>query len=149
MQNPETPAPTQPGSIFVSADWTRYSFSDIFYLSGESARGSPRGGTVRGGPDTIPIQVTNNTDSAGARAHSIVAPAGVVYAMADRVGELPAIVARDNSSVFQRQSATLPTAAGVLFRTTDIPRPAGWITLLCGLAVIAFMARRKRNPHAG
>lgn len=40
-------------------------------------------------------------------------------------------------------------SARLLFPTDELPEPAGWVALLCGLAAMAFMARRKRDPFAG
>jgi len=35
------------------------------------------------------------------------------------------------------------TGAGFLFSTAEIPEPGDWMTLLCGVVVVAFIARRK------
>jgi len=142
MQKLDTPARTESGSIFASGDWTRYSFADIVNLSLESERRSPSVDTVGRSPDGISARLSSVADSAPVRAHAAAVLTDATYAMSGGGRDPTAVGVPDHISVFRSERPAFNKGAGFLFSTADIPRPAGWITLLCGLVVLAFMARR-------
>ena len=148
IQNPVTPARAHSDSAVAPGESTGYSFADIVNLPARSARGLPPGDTVGRAPDALWAQLPNVTDAPPARAQVTAALTDAVYVINGAVDDLSAAVVQKDYLASRPGNAALHTGAGFLFSTAEIPRPAGWITLLCSLVVMAFMARRKRSAFA-
>ncbi len=148
IQNPVTLTPAHARSVFASGVSTRHSFADIVNLPAGSERELPAGDTVGRAPGAIWAQLPNVTDAPPARAQVTAALTDAVYVINGAVNDLSAAVVPKDHSASQPGNAALHPSAGYLFSTAEIPRPAGWITLLCSLVVMAFMARRKRSAFA-
>ena len=148
IQNPVTLARAPAGSAVAPGVSTGYSFADIVNLPAGSAGRLPPGDTVGHAPDAIWAQLSNVTDAPPARAQVTAALTDAVYVINGAVNDLSAAVVPKDYSASRPGNAALHTGAGFLFSTAEIPRPAGWITLLCSLVVMAFMARRKRSAFA-
>lgn len=91
-------------------------------------------------PDTAPPQRSDRV-VAGALPDTALSP--------NRVGdEAPALVLAQLSSVYPSATSASRDRAAFLFSADELPKPAGWMTLICGLLVGAFMVRRKREHYA-
>lgn len=136
----QVPHPGAPGSASAAAYFDsgvsiQYSFAEIVNLPdvGEQSRMSGGAGT-RG----VPVQ--------GAHPQQPEEDAGTLLAALSSLND----DREDMSAAVVPEEVAAPPAvtgwnsgAGFLFSTAEIPEPGDWMTLLCGLVVVAFMARRK------
>lgn len=135
VPNPGAPAPAGARSHFESGVSNGYSFADIVNLpdAGAGPRVSLR---------AEPLQVAGSKDPQPMGANAAGSLLAAFSSLNDDVDDLSAAVVPDK--VAAPQSATVwNTGGGFLFSTAEIPEPGDWMTLLCGVVVVAFMARRK------
>ena len=148
--NPYAPMPSDSGFYFAPGDPTPYSFADIVNLPHESGPRLLTSGTSRAPGGTL-AELSNVSDatpmrSAGTNvAGSLV---GAILTLNDDMDDLSAAVVPDKVAAPRSGTAGWHTGAGFLFSTAEIPEPADWMTLLCGLVVVAFIARRKSGSLA-
>jgi hypothetical protein len=150
VPNPDTPAPTGSGSHFASGVSASYSFADIVYLPAGAEHRLLTAGTFSRVPDRPLAELSNVTDSTPTRpagANTTGSLLGAAWAGA--IDDLSAVVVPDDSPSSRSATAGSHTGAGLLFSAAEIPAPAGWMTLLCCLVVVAFMARRRSGPFEG
>ncbi len=147
-RNPVARAPVIPDSRFASGIAASYSFADVVNYADGAGRHQVTSRTLDPMRDVPPVDLAN----AGGLAPTPVATAnargslfGAVSILNSTVGDLSAgVVPGDFSS--PRPGASGPSASAKFpFPVSEMPDPADWMTLLCGLIVVAFMARRKSN----
>ena len=149
--NPYAPAPSDSGFYFAPGDPTPYSFADIVNLPHEAGPRLLTSGTYSRAPGGTLAALSNVSDatpmrSAGTNvAGSLV---GAILTLNDDMDDLSAAVVPDKVAAPRSGTAGWHTGAGFLFSTAEIPEPADWMTLLCGLVVVAFIARRKSGSLA-
>ena len=68
---------------------------------------------------------------------------GVESPKDDPVIDLPAVLIPGAHAAGVPGASDRQMGDGLLFSVAAIPEPADWMTLLCGLVVVAFMARRR------
>ena len=137
VHNPGAPAPRGSLSYFESGVSIQYSFAEIVNLSDRGER--PR---VSGGNVVEPLQVAGSGPAQPLGANAAGSLLAAFSSLNDDMDDLSAVIVSDE--VAAPQSATAwNSGSGFLFSTTEIPEPGDWMTLLCGLVVVAFMARRK------
>ena len=147
--NPYAPVPSDSGFYFAPGDPTPYSFADIVNLPRGAGPRLLTSGTDSRVPGGTLAELSNVSDatpmrSAGTNvAGSLV---GAILTLNDDMDDLSAAVVPDK--VARRSATDWHTGAGFLFSTAEIPEPADWMTLLCGLVVVAFIARRKSGSLA-
>jgi hypothetical protein len=147
----DPPAPTASASHFSSAVSPSYSFGEIADLP-EGAEYRMLAVDMAGpAPDRSVAKLSNVTYAtpvplAGGNATGSLL--GEVSALNGAIDVLSAAVVPDDRSAFRSAEGGSHTGARFLFSTADIPEPTDWMTLLCGLVVAAFIARRKRGPFA-
>ena len=147
--NPYAPVPSDSGFYFAPGDPTPYSFADIVNLPRGAGPRLLTSGTDSRVPGGTLAELSNVSDatpmrSAGTNvAGSLV---GAILTLNDDINDLSAAVVPDK--VARRSATDWHTGAGFLFSTAEIPEPADWMTLLCGLVVVAFIARRKSGSVA-
>lgn len=137
-----------------------------------AAAPAPVGDAGYGTPASHASRLTSSLSASYALADIVELPAGTKRNPTPR--SLPDRIARESLSAFPRIDPAIPMrgisslnrtfdgavlnpladrAAGsnspqVIFQTERMPKPSGWALLLSGLAVAAFMARRRRRPSA-
>ena len=152
VPNPDTLAPTDSGSYFASGVPIPYSFADIVNLPGGAEHRLLTGDTFSRVPGRRTLadlsNVSDSTPTRRAGANATASLMGAVSTLNGAIDDLSAVVVPDDFSASRSGSAGWHTGAGFLFSTAEIPEPADWMTLLCGLVVVAFMARRKSGPFA-
>jgi len=146
--NPDTPAPMDSGSYLVSGLSTPYSFADIVNLPAGAEHRLLTGGTFSRGTLTELANVTGSTPMRPAGANAAVPLLVAMSTLNGAMDDLSAAVLQDESAASRSGNAGPHTGAGFLFSTAEIPEPADWMTLLCGLVVVAFIARRKSGSLA-
>jgi hypothetical protein len=146
---PEWPAPAHPVSRFTSAVSAAYSFAEIADLPDGTEHREPTGAAFLRAADTAAADLSDVANSApmplaganrgGSLLGAVLGLNGTMVGLAADMGpgDLPATLRGASSS---RAGATFA------FPIAEMPDPAGWMTLLCGVAVVAFMARRKSRP---
>lgn len=149
--NPDTPAPSDSVFYFAPGEPTPYSFADIvnlprgagpLLLAGDTFSRVAGEGTLAelsNVSDATPMRSTG-TDVAG----SLL---GAISTMNDDMDDLSAVVVPGKVAA-PRSGTVWQSGTGFLFSTAEIPEPTDWMTLLCGLVVVAFMARRKSGLPA-
>jgi hypothetical protein len=151
VADPATAEPVESGSRFISGISTSHSFADIVNLPGGAehlltavdTEGRGRAGTfaeLSDGADTMPKRL--------ARANSATSLLGEVTAMNGAFGDMSATVVAADLFPSRPGAAGAHTNAQFLFAAAEVPEPTEWMTLLCGVVVVAFMVRRKRGPFA-
>jgi len=147
----DTPAPTASTSQFPSAVSPSYSFGEIAdlpegaeyrMLTDDMAGPAPDGNLAK------LSNVTYATPAPLAGRNATGSLLGDVSALNGAIDVLSAAVVPDDRSAFRSADAGSHAGARFLFSTADIPEPTDWMTLLCGLVVAAFIARRKRGSFA-
>ena len=94
-------------------------------------------------PGIEPVALFGGAGAAGSAFGEGTTPSGTLADMSSRRSQLEftAPGKHDPSSAMR---AARPAAGGTGVDTTTLQQePSGWLVLLCGVAVIAFMARRK------
>ena len=148
--NPHTPAPSDSGFYFAPGDPAPYSFADIVNLPGAAGTQPMTADTTSHVPGGTLSELSNVSDATPMRsAGTNVAGSllGAIATLNDDMADLSAVVVPDKVAT-PRSGSVWQTGAGFLFSTAEIPEPADWMTLLCGLVVVAFMARRKSGALA-
>ena len=145
------PAPANAASHHSSAVSPSYSFVEIADLPEGAEYRMLTGDMTSPAPDKTVARLSNVTYAspvrlAGAKATGSLL--GEVSALNGTLDELSAAVVPDGRSAFRTGEAGSHSGSRFLFSTADIPEPTDWMTLLCGLVVAAFIARRKRGPFA-
>lgn len=151
VPSPDAPVPAGSGSYFVSAVAPPHSFADIVNLPGGAEHRQLTANTFSRVPDGTSAELLNVADSTPARPAGANGTGSLLVAISTLNGamdDLSAVVVPDEFAASQSGTASPHTGAGFLFSTAEIPEPADWMTLLCGLVVVAFMARRKSGPFA-
>jgi hypothetical protein len=147
--NPYAPVPSDSGFYFAPGDPTPYSFADIVNLprgAGPRLLTSGTDSRVPGGTLAELSNVSDATPMRSAGANVAGSLLGAILTLNDDMDDLSAAVVPDK--VARRSATDWHTGAGFLFSTAEIPEPADWMTLLCGLVVVAFIARRKSGSIA-
>ena len=147
--NPYAPVPSDSGFYFAPGDPTPYSFADIVNLprgAGPRLLTSGTDSRVPGGTLAELSNVSDATPMRSAGANVAGSLLGAILTLNDDINDLSAAVVPDK--VARRSATDWHTGAGFLFSTAEIPEPADWMTLLCGLVVVAFIARRKSGSLA-
>ena len=145
-QNSHSPAATDYGSDFTTAGSTGYSFADIVNLPAGADDGLLSPATSVHVAGMTLAGISNVADSTSAQSEDANANTGSLPN--DAVDDVSGVVDPDDLSKSQSGTSAWHTDAGFLFSITEVPEPADWMTLLCGLVVVAFMARRKNGPFA-
>jgi hypothetical protein len=147
--NPYALVPSDSGFYFAPGDPTPYSFADIVNLprgAGPRLLTSGTDSRVPGGTLAELSNVSDATPMRSAGANVAGSLLGAILTLNDDINDLSAAVVPDK--VARRSATDWHTGAGFLFSTAEIPEPADWMTLLCGLVVVAFIARRKSGSVA-
>jgi hypothetical protein len=145
------PAPTDAASHYSSAASPSYSFVEIADLPEGAEYRMLTSDAASPAPDRTFARLSNVTYAAPVRLAGASATGsliGEVSALNGTIDVLSAAVVPGDRSAFRSGEAGSHTDARFLFSTADIPEPTDWMTLLCGLVVAAFIARRKRGPFA-
>jgi hypothetical protein len=136
-----------PHSAFV--DSNRYSFADIANLpAGEESRWLTRDASRPLAQMTL-TELSSAAEAAQAMparpagVHVAGSPTGSVLTLNGVGHDLPVGVGAEDFSDSGSKAANSQAGGNFLFSTAEIPEPADWMTLLCGLVVVGFMARRK------
>lgn len=148
--NPYVPVPGESGFYFAPGDPTPYSFADIVNLPHATGPRLLTSDTFNRAPDGTLAELSNVSDATPMRsAGTNVAGSllGAILTLNDDMDDLSSAVVPDRVGA-PRSATDWHSGAGLLFSTADIPEPAGWMTLLCGLVVVAFIARRKSGSLA-
>ena len=148
--NPYAPMPSDSGFYFAPGDPTPYSFADIVNLPHGAGPRLLTSGTYSRAPGGTLAELSNVSDATPMRsAGTNVAGSllGAILTLNDDMDDLSAAVIPDKVAA-PRSETGWHTGAGFLFSTAEIPEPADWMTLLCGLVVVAFIARRKSGSLA-
>ena len=149
--NPYVPVPGDSGFYFAPGDPTPYSFADIVNLphgAGPRLLTSDTDSRVPGATLAELSNVSDATPMRSAGTNVTGSLVGAILTLNDDMDDLSAAVVPDTVAAPRSGTAGWHTGAGFLFSTAEIPEPADWMTLLCGLLVVAFMARRKSGPLA-
>ena len=136
---------------FTSAISTSYSFAEIVNLSdaGETLRpASAATGLVRAGTFAELSNVAESMPKRLAGANATTSLLGELSAMNGAFGDLSAIAVADEFLASRSGASRSPADARFLFASANMPEPTDWMTLLCGVVVVAFMARRRRGSFA-
>ncbi len=153
-QSPYIPAPKDSASVFTSDGSTVYSFADIANLRAVADNRLLTRVTSRHVAYVAQADVSNvvadstaaqSEDAASDTAGSML---GAGSTPSGPIDDVSGVVDPDHVSKSQSGGSRWHTDAGFLFSITDVPEPNDWMTLLCGLVVVAFMARRKNGPFA-
>ena len=136
---------------FTSGISTSYSFAEIVNLPdvGETLR--PAGdatGRVRAGTFAELSNVAESMPKRLAGANANTSLLGELSAMNGAFGDLSALAVADELFASRTGASRSPADARFLFASANMPEPTAWMTLLCGVVVVAFMARRKRGSFA-
>lgn len=144
-----TQVPAHPGSHFASDVSVSYSFADAVNLpAGVEHRRVTRESFGRA-PDVTSIDladVANSVPTPVAGANAGGSLLGAVSILNDTIDDLSAGVVPGDFSAARSRASGPAAGAKSLFSIAEIPDPTDWMTLLCGVAVVAFMARRKSDP---
>lgn len=148
VPNQDTSTPPSYSAPGVS---TSYSFADIANLpAGAEQRlltlTSDTPDRVSGRMSAEFSHVANSSTPTGANATGSLL--GAFSTLNGAIDDLSAVVDPDDFSESRSGLAGWHAGAGFLFSIAEIPEPADWMTLLSGLVVVAFMARRKNRPFA-
>ena len=136
------------GPRFTSSISTSYSFAEIVNLSdaGETLRSaSDATARLRAGTFAELSNVAESMPKRLAGANATTSLLGELSAMNGAFGDLSAIAVADELFASRSGESRSPVDARILFTSADMPEPTEWMTLLCGVIVVAFMARRKRG----
>ncbi|HUF21421.1 MAG TPA: hypothetical protein VMP00_11815 [Burkholderiales bacterium] len=149
VPHPDTSAPTQSTSRFVSVLSTPDSFVDIADLPPGMEHRLLAGDTIVAAGEPAATGLTDFGEPASAWPEGANAGGSMLSALSTPQGDIRDLTA---SVVQETPALSGPGAgsrgAGALFPTKEIPEPAGWAILLCGLAVMLFMARRRGGRFA-
>ena len=146
VQNPHIAALTHSASDFTTVGSTGHSFADIVNLPALTDAATTYMARVNLA-DISNVADSASTQSGGASATESLGSS--VSTLNDEVSDdVSAVADPDDSSKSQSGTSSWHTDAGFLFSIAEVPEPADWMTLLCGLVVVAFMARRKNGPFA-
>jgi hypothetical protein len=137
----QTPAPHS-----ALLDSNLYSFADIANLPAGAEHRLLTGDTFRAVPEMTVTELAGARGAmpaAQAGVHVAGSPAGSVLTLNGAGGDLPVGAGADDFSASGQRAVNPQAGANSLFSTAEIPEPASWMMLLCGLVVVGFMARRK------
>jgi hypothetical protein len=153
VQNSHSSAPTDYGSDFTTGGSTGYSFADIVNLptGGDDPLLSPATSVHVAGmtlADISNVADSTSAQSEDANTNTTGSLLGAVSTLNGAVDDVSGVVDPDDLSKSRSGTSGWHTDAGFLFSIAEVPEPADWMTLLCGLVVVAFMARRKNGPFA-
>ena len=136
---------------FTSSISTSYSFSEIVNLSdvGETLRSASEStGRARAGTFAELSNVAQSMPKRLSGAGATTSLLGELSAMNGAFGDLSAMAVADELFASRSGAARSPVDARFLFASANMPEPTAWMTLLCGVLVVAFMVRRKRGSFA-
>jgi hypothetical protein len=140
----DTPAPTQSASYSVSALSNPDSFAAISDLPPGMEHRLLAGDTIAAAGEPTATGFAGVGDPARGWPDGAHAGGSMLSALStphDDIRDLTASLAREAPPLSAPGAGS--RSAGALFPTKEIPEPAGWVILLCGLAVVIFMARRR------
>jgi hypothetical protein len=143
VSHPGAPAPAGALAYFESDVSIQYSFADIVNLPDAGTR--PRMAGALRGAEALQVAGSKPAQPLGANAAGSLL--GAFSRLNDDMDDLSAVVAPDEGAA-SHSATPWNTDNGFLFSTAEIPEPGDWMTLLCGVVVVAFMARRKSGPLA-
>ena len=139
VPNPGAPGPAAAGSYLEAGVSFQYSFAEIVNLR-DGTGGTRLGGGI--GIGAVPVQAAHSEPVQPLDANAAGSLLAAFSSLNDDMDDLSAVVVPEQ--VATPPSATVwNTGNGFLFSTAEIPEPGDWMTLLCGVVVVAFMARRK------
>jgi len=129
-----------------------YSFMDISNVTVGASNRTAIAGAVGYVPEETTAELMHISDPALTLFSGFNAGGSVLGAVSSSIGspiEMPAVlVSRDHSARVSGPAGGL-LGAGFLISNSALPEPDDWMTLLCGLVVVGFMARRKTDLLAG
>ena len=140
-----------PSPRFTSGISASYSFAEIVNLSDAGQTLRPAGdatGRVRAGTFAELSNVAESMPKRLAGANATPSLLGELSAMNGAFGDLSALAVADELFASRSGASRSPADARFLFASANMPEPTDWMTLLCGVVVVAFMARRKRGSFA-
>ena len=138
-------------SYSLFSESSLHSFADVldFGIGAEDKRTATVVVDAAGrAPAESPAQSAGIYDLLLALSDEPEATGAVVSADPFPVIDLPALVVPSAHAARLPGMSGRQTGDGFLFSVAAIPRPGGWMTLLCGFVVVAFMARRKTSTFA-
>ena len=150
-RSPGMPATAHPGSHFASEVSASYSVADVVNLPAGAEYRRVARGTFGRAPDMTSVDLSDVADSvpvadAGTNAGGSLLDA--VSALNVTVDDLSAGVVPGDFPASRSGSSAPAAGARFPFSIAEMPDPTDWMTLLCGLAVVAFMARRKSDSFS-
>ena len=137
----------RPAAHSALVDSNLYSFADIANLPAGAEHRLLTGDTFRPAPEMTLTELAGATEAMPARqagVHVAGSPAGSVLTLNGSGEDLPVGAGAQDYSASGQRVANPQGGTNFLFSTAEIPQPASWMMLLCGLVVVGFMARRKR-----
>jgi len=152
VQNPHIAGLTRSASDFTTVGSTGHSFADIVNLPAVAGHRLLTDAASTYIARVTLADISNVADSASTQsegASTTESLLGTVSTLKDDVNDdVSAVADPDDFSKSQSGASSWHSDAGFLFSIAEVPEPADWMTLLCGLVVVAFMARRKNGPFA-
>ena len=136
---------------FTSGISTSYSFAEIVNLSdaGETLRPARDAmARVRAGTFAELSNVAESMPKRLAGGKSTPSLLGELSAMHGAFGDLSTVAVADELFASRSGASRSATDSRFLFASANMPEPTDWMTLLCGVVVVAFMARRRRGSFA-
>jgi hypothetical protein len=128
-------------------DSSLYSFADIADLPAGAEQRLLTGDTFRPAPEMTLTELAGAAEAMPSRqagVHVAGSPAGSVLTFNGSGNDLPVGSGAEDFSASGQRAANPQAGTNFLFSAAEIPEPANWMMLVCGLVVVGFMARRKR-----
>ena len=136
---------------FTSGISTAYSFAEIANLSdaGETLRmASNATDRARAGTFAELSDVAESMPQKRLARGNTTSLLGELSQINGAFGDLSTVAVADESLASRSGASRSHADARSLFASADMPEPTYWMTLLCGVVVVAFMARRKRGSFS-
>ena len=142
VQNPHIAVLTDSASGFTTAGSVSHSFAgDRLLMDATSTQ-------VAGMTLADITMVADSTSMQPDDADTAGSLPGAASTLNNAIDDVSGVVDPDDPSKSHSGTSGWHTDAGFLFSIAEVPEPADWMTLLCGLVVVAFMARRTNGPFA-
>ncbi|HWH49544.1 MAG TPA: hypothetical protein VN664_17235 [Burkholderiales bacterium] len=139
VPHPGAPGSAGAGAYFDSGVSIQYSFAEIVNLPEFGTQPRVRGGAGVGG---APVQAAHSKPAQHLEENAAGSLLAAFSSVNDEMDDLSAVVVPEEVAT-PPSASVWNTGAGFLFSTAEIPEPGDWMTLLCGVVVVAFIARRK------
>jgi len=135
------PATDRPARNSALVDSSVYSFSEIANLPAGAEHRLLTGETSRNVSEMTLAELSS-------AAHARSVPSASARVAGAPMGSVLTLNSSEDAAVEDFSGSAKGTdtqaKASNLFSMSEIPEPGDWMTLLCGLVVVGFMARRKR-----